>query len=127
LALGLLPGHTGPVTAVACVQLDGRPTAVTGSWDHTVRVWDLASGIPVGLLTGHSAPVTAVTCVQLDGHPTAVTSARDHTVRIWDLRTRLSIGRIDLPSEVKAVAGTPAGGIVAAFGWDIILLERTAD
>jgi WD40 repeat protein len=68
-----------------------------------------------------------VTCVQLDGRPTAVTSARDHTVRLWDLRTRLSIGRIDLPSEVKAVAGTPAGGIVAAFGGDIILLERTVD
>jgi hypothetical protein len=48
-------------------------------------------------------------------------------VRIWDLRTRLPIDRIDLPSDVKAVAGTPVGSIVAAFGWDIVLLERSAD
>jgi WD40 repeat protein len=29
---------------VACTQLDGRPIAVTGSWDRTVRVWDLTTG-----------------------------------------------------------------------------------
>ena len=89
-----------------------------------MRIWDLTSGIPVGLLTGHRAEVTAVACGQHDGRPTAVTSGRDHTVRIWDLRTRRPLDHIDLPGEVKAVTGTPAGGIVAAFGRDIVLLER---
>ncbi|WP_203854875.1 hypothetical protein, partial [Dactylosporangium siamense] len=36
-----LTGHTGTVWAVACTVLDGRPVAVTGSDDGTVRVWDL--------------------------------------------------------------------------------------
>ncbi|PZS37892.1 MAG: hypothetical protein DLM62_16795 [Pseudonocardiales bacterium] len=125
--MGLFPGHTGPVTAVACTHLDGQPIAVTGSWDYTVRIWDLASGIPLSLLTGHTGPVTAVACTHLDDRPIAITSGRDHTVRIWDLRTRLRIDQIDLPSDVKAVTGTPAGGIVAAFGWDIVHLERSTE
>jgi WD40 repeat protein len=36
-----LTGHTNGVGAVACTVLDGQPVAVTGSDDHTVRVWDL--------------------------------------------------------------------------------------
>lgn len=115
------------MTAVACTQLDDRPIAVTGSWDHTVRIWDLTSGIAIDLLTGHTGSVTAVACTQLDGRPSALTSGRDHTVRIWDLRTRLCTGRIDLPSEAEAVTGTAAGDILAAFGWDIVLLERSAE
>lgn len=34
-------GHDGPVTAVTCGLLAGRPTAFTGGSDGTVRVWDL--------------------------------------------------------------------------------------
>ncbi|HEY3691442.1 MAG TPA: hypothetical protein VGL46_14295, partial [Pseudonocardiaceae bacterium] len=52
--MGLLTGHTAPVTAVACTQLDGRPIAVTSGRDHTVRIWNLTSGTPMGLLTGHT-------------------------------------------------------------------------
>jgi WD40 repeat protein len=124
---GLFPGHNGRVAAVACAQLDGSPIAVTGGWDHTVRIWDLTSGIPIGLFSGHTGRITAVACARLDGCPIAITGSWDHTVRIWDLRRRHGTDRIDLPNDVKAVSGTPAGGIVAAFGRDIVLLERSTE
>jgi WD40 repeat protein len=73
---------------VACTQHDGRPIAVTGAWDDTVRVWDLTTGIPIGdPLTGHTNTVAAVACTQLDGRPIAVTGSWDRTVRVWDLTT----------------------------------------
>jgi WD40 repeat protein len=39
-----LTGHTSEVGAVACTVLDGRPVAVNGSEDCTVRVRDLTTG-----------------------------------------------------------------------------------
>ena len=75
-----LTGHTSPVAAVAALLLpDGRPIAVTGSQDDTVRVWDLTTGTPLGdPLTGHTDTVTAVAALLLpDGRPIAVTGSDD--------------------------------------------------
>jgi len=101
-----LTGHTSSVEAVAgmlearpvaaamaCTMLDGRPIAVTGGRDHTVRIWDLTTGTPIGdPRTGHTSWLVAVACTMLDGQPIAVTVSWDHTVRIWDLATGTPIG-----------------------------------
>ncbi|MEV5896701.1 caspase family protein [Nonomuraea fuscirosea] len=88
-----MTGHTGTVFAVACAELEGRPIAVTGSYDDTVRIWDLTTGRQIGdPLTGHTRGVNAVACAELEGHPIAVTSSHDHTARIWDLGTGRQIG-----------------------------------
>ena len=90
-----LTGHTRRVNAVATLVLpDGRPIAVTGSADDTVRVWDLTTGTQIGdPLTGHTHRVTGVaTGVLPDGRPVAVTGSFDGTVRVWDLLTGGSMG-----------------------------------
>ncbi|MYT72503.1 MULTISPECIES: caspase family protein, partial [unclassified Streptomyces] len=49
-----MSGHAHSVAAVACTSLDDIPVAVTGSYDNTVRVWDLREGQQIGEpLTGH--------------------------------------------------------------------------
>ncbi|PZS40652.1 MAG: hypothetical protein DLM62_01795, partial [Pseudonocardiales bacterium] len=69
------------------------PVAVTGSDDHTVRVWDLGTGRPIGEpLTGHTNPVAAVATTVLDGRPVAVTGSWDATVRVWDLDAGVELG-----------------------------------
>jgi WD40 repeat protein len=40
-------GHTRPVNAVALGQVEGRAVVVSGGNDHTVRVWDAATGTPI--------------------------------------------------------------------------------
>jgi WD40 repeat protein len=53
---GRLEGHSDSVTAVAVLP-DGR--VISGSFDHTLRVWDLATGTVVARLT-LDAPPTAL-------------------------------------------------------------------
>src|SRR5205807_275079 len=56
--LMVLLGHTGRVRSVA-VAADGR-SAVSGSYDRTVRAWDLAGGRCTAVLEGHSDWVSSV-------------------------------------------------------------------
>ena len=53
-----LRGHDGVVTSVAWIG-DGRGL-VSASWDHTVRLWDTQSNIPVARHTGFSGLVRDV-------------------------------------------------------------------
>jgi hypothetical protein len=53
----------------------------------------------------------------------AVTGGHDGTVRTWDLGAGQQIDRVDLPGKVEAVAVSAEGLIVAAFGWEIVVLE----
>jgi WD40 repeat protein len=90
--IATLTGHSDDVHAVAVAELDGRPIAVTGSGDGTVRLWDLPEQRQVTILTGHTGGVTAVAVAELDGRPIAVTSGYDKTVRLWDLAEQCQIG-----------------------------------
>src|SRR5205807_677028 len=68
-----LQGHTHEVLAVAIA--DGR--VISGSRDHSVRVWDLASGACQHVLQGHTGAVLAVTGA--DGR--VISGSSDHSVR----------------------------------------------
>ncbi|MFE3197847.1 caspase family protein [Embleya sp. NPDC059237] len=116
-----LLGHAGSVASVACAVVDGRPVAVTGSDDNTVRIWELATGNLVGELTGHTRPVRAVACAVVDGRPVAVTGSDDNTMRIWDLVTGRPFGEplTGHTDWVTSVACTVMDGVsVAVTGSD---------
>ncbi len=61
---------------------DGR-TAVSGSYDKTVRVWDLAEGRSTAVLKNHCGWIRSV-AVTADGL-TAVSARHDNTVWVWSL------------------------------------------
>jgi len=79
-----ITGHAGGVSSVAVGRLGGRDVIVSGSDDHTVRIWD-AAGQPVGdPLTGDTRSVSSVAVGRLGGRDVIVSGSDDHTVRVWD-------------------------------------------
>jgi hypothetical protein len=113
----ILGRHTDWVMAVATAVLpDGRPIAITGSEDATVRIWDLVTATPIGQpLTGHTSGVMAVaTAVLPDGRPIAITGGWDATVRIWDPALADAAGH---PLHVTAIA---RGVAMCRSGQDVI-------
>ena len=74
-----LEGHTGLVLSIKA----SADTALSGSVDKTVRLWDLRTGQSVRTMEGHTGPIFSV---DMDCQcRTAVSGSRDKTVKLWDL------------------------------------------
>ena len=60
-----------------------RDEIVTGSWDHTIRVWSLNACKRV--LKGHSSWVTCL--LLMPDEERLVSGSADQTIRVWDVST----------------------------------------
>jgi WD40 repeat protein len=83
VCLRTLKGHTADVYSVSLSQ-DGK-TAVSGSRDHSLRVWEVPSGECVKTLAGDREPVLYV-CLTPDGQKAlSAGSSENWTLRVWDM------------------------------------------
>ncbi len=90
--------------AVAIGQIGDRDVIVSASNDHTVRVWDAATGQPRGQpLTGHTGFVQAVAIGRIGDRDVIVSASRDNTVRVWNFAEGVSLV-IDLLGVAISVA-----------------------
>jgi WD40 repeat protein len=104
----VLDGHRNEITSMA-FSPDGW-WLVTGSLDHTARLWDLAdpTADPV-VLSGHAHEIRAVT-ISPDGQ-WIVSGSADHTTRLWTL-ARPNDAPVVLPGhtdDVTQVTISPDG------------------
>ena len=67
---------------------DGK-TLASGSWDYTVKLWDVASAKELKTLSGHSDSVWSVS-FSPDGK-TLASGSRDYTVKLWNFDLDLLI------------------------------------
>ena len=108
----VLEGHTAPIAALA-LSPDGA-TLASASWDHTVRLWPLAGGVP-RVLDGHSQNVNGVAFAP-NGR-TLVSVSYDLSVRIWPLAGAASPAVVAMPVPLNAVA-VSGDGEIATGGAD---------
>ncbi|EGF98333.1 uncharacterized protein MELLADRAFT_51043 [Melampsora larici-populina 98AG31] len=82
----ILSGHTDSIT---CLQLEEHftspswPILMTGSWDRTIRVWNLETKETMNVLKGHTR---GIRCLQFDKSK-LITGAMDGNLKIWNWRT----------------------------------------
>jgi WD40 repeat protein len=76
-------GHTAAVPS-ACMSRDGR-YALSGSWDNTLKLWDVASGRCLRTFVGHCKSVNSV-CLSADGRY-ALSGSREGVLKIWDVES----------------------------------------
>ena len=107
-----LEGHTSLVDEVA-VTPDGTK-AISASWDKTLKVWDIESGVELRTLEGHTDAVFEV-AVTPDGK--AISVSWDKTLKVWDIES----GSESTPTPTPPTEQQPSGCLLAttAFGSEL--------
>lgn len=133
----VLSGHTDAVLSVA-FSPDGK-TLASGSYDRTIRLWNVASHTQRGLLSGSTNPQNSV-AFSPDGKTLA---GGGSGVRLWNTATLTSIAILAPDAGTNPVdaatslAFSPDGTILAAGGeaygpelWNVLnhaVVARAAD
>ena len=102
---------------------DGRHI-VSGSWDKTLRVWELRTGRCLNTLQGHTSLVNSV-AVSPDGRH-IVSGSVDKTLRVWELGTGRCLTTLQGHTDgVNSVAVSPDGRhIVSGSGDETLRVWR---
>ncbi|XP_075698817.1 uncharacterized protein LOC142663869 [Rhinoderma darwinii] len=109
-----LEGHSDLVT---CVLIHDT-YIISGSWDTSVRVWDLPSRSEVRTLCGHTGAITCLVMVSLDGtelHSDLLlpgehfvcSGSSDSSIKVWSLTTAQPLLSIYTFSAVSAITHIP--------------------
>ncbi|MEV5410488.1 WD40 repeat domain-containing protein [Thermopolyspora sp. NPDC052614] len=124
--IAFLPGHPPPPEpkgvsrgavqriSLAVGEFRGRPVALTGGGDNTVRLWDLAAAgqLAATVPPGHTDEIASIAMTEAAGRPAAVTKGRDGQTIVWDLVTGRRTA-LPAPGPYAAARDIPAARLDA--------------
>merc|ERR1712056_3067 len=123
---GESPGYArrplnGHGECVACVTLssDGQ-FALSGSWDKTMRLWDLNTGATARTFQGHTKDVFSVAFS--GDNRQIVSGSRDKTIKLWNTLAECKYTIIeDMHTDwISCVVFSPSAKmpLIVSAGWD---------
>ena len=81
--IAVLSGHTHTVDCLAFLP-DGT-SLISGSFDQTIKLWDMQTGGVVRSFQGHTGPVYSISISP--NCTTIVSGSHDKTIHLWDIQT----------------------------------------
>merc|ERR1712080_805857 len=112
----ILHGHNGFVSDVV-VSSDGQ-FALSASWDKTLRLWDLNTGLTTRRFVGHTSDVLSVSCVRFSPNPmnpVIVSAGWDKVVKVWELsKCKLRTNHFGHTGYISTVTVSPDGSLCAS-------------
>merc|ERR1712072_357083 len=113
-----LRGHSHFVSDVV-ISSDGQ-FALSGSWDHTLRLWDLTRGVTTRRFVGHTNDVLSV-AFSADNRQ-IVSGSRDKSIKLWNTLgeckfTIVEDGHTEWVSDV-AFSPNTVNPLIVSCGWD---------
>ncbi|ELP89995.1 receptor for activated protein kinase C, putative [Entamoeba invadens IP1] len=103
--------------------------AISSSWDHTLRLWDLDKMESVRRFVGHEGDVLSVAFSQ--DNTKIISGSRDKTIRLWNtLGKCIAAVKNDCHTEwVSCVRFVPnsKGNKIVSGGWDKLVKTWTLD
>jgi WD40 repeat protein len=91
--------------------------AVSGSYDKTLKLWDLENGCALKKIDCQAGSIDAV-AVTPDGKR-AISGSIDKTLNVWDLESGQAVQTLNGEAgSVVSVAVTPDGERVVCGSWD---------
>jgi WD40 repeat protein len=113
--LRIFEGHTKGVKSVS-FSPNGE-YGLSGSYDKTLRLWELATGKCLRTLEGHTEGVTSV-IFSPDGQWGLSSGGSDMTLRLWELATGKCLRTFDHGCAVNSISISPDGRYGLSGGQD---------
>ena len=108
-------GHEWWVNSVAWSP-DGTKIA-SGSADHTIIIWDIATGTSLETLIGHTDQVNSV--VWSPNGRYIASGSSDKTMKIWDVGTGKNLKNFTGHNDrITSISWNPDGETIASGSWD---------
>ncbi|ETO29365.1 WD repeat-containing protein [Reticulomyxa filosa] len=102
-SLKIFTGHTNSVNSIDYSTFDGSQFICSGSYDRTVRVWNVETAKETNILTGH---LFSVYCVKFSPYHyynysrnVICASSDDKSIRFWDIKDHRPFRRFNGHSE----------------------------
>ena len=112
-------GHTESVLALD-ISDDGT-RLISASADHTIRIWDVATGDHIRTMRGHEDDVRGVRFLQEENR--ALSASKDQTIRLWDVESgKLLRQYTGHTAMATAVSPSADGKAFLSSGFDGLLL-----
>jgi guanine nucleotide-binding protein subunit beta-2-like 1 protein len=113
-----LNGHSETVSS-AVLSSDGQ-FALSGSWDKTMRLWDLNTGSTVRTFQGHTKDVNSVAFS--GDNRQIVSGSRDKSIKLWNTlaECKYTIAEDMHTDWVSSVVFSPSAKmpLIVSAGWD---------